>query len=82
MNVSIVGSVDGELATVDAVPLITSTGSWFNGTMEWDSTAATIWQDIAVVLSVENSGSTPLQFIMDSLDLQLVPVVGTVILVY
>jgi len=40
VTVAMVGSVDGVLASVDAVPLITVTNAWFPGSLEWDSTGA------------------------------------------
>jgi len=69
LNVEIVGSVDGVLASVDAVPLITSVDTWFPGSLVWDSTGATPGQTIEVVLGAANTGSTHLQFVMDSLAL-------------
>jgi len=69
LDVSIVGSVDGVLASMDAVPLITSVDTWFPGSLVWDSTGATAAQDITVVLGATNTGSTHLQFVMDSVSL-------------
>lgn len=69
VDIQIVGSVDGVLASVDAVPLITSVDTYFGGSLAWDSTGASAAQDITVVVTSSNTGSTHLQFVVDSLDL-------------
>jgi len=69
LNVEMVGNSDGVLASVDAMPLITSTGRWFPGSLVWDSTGATAGQKITIVLRSANTGDTHLQFVMDSVKL-------------
>jgi len=65
----LVGSVDGVLASIDVAPLFTSVNNWHPGSLVWDSTGATAVQDVQVVLRVENTGGTDLQFVMDSVAL-------------
>ena len=62
------GSVDGELARIDVAPLLTSVDNWHPFSLTWDSTGATQGQDIQILLRIENTGNTDLQFLMDSLE--------------
>lgn len=69
--VEIVGSSDGVLATSgDLQPLITSSGTYFSGSLPWDSTGVAA-QDFTVVLRA--AGATNQQFGFDSLELTVVP---------
>ena len=61
------GSVDGELARIDVAPLLTSVDAWHPFSLTWDSTGATQGQDVRILLRIENTGNTDLQFLMDSL---------------